>query len=240
MNSNFKLPLIPVRAYERCAYWFAQYAKIFKVEVTEKEQNYLSLLLNIAWHIDNVNDNIVDSQERIEFQRSILRRIIYGTKSEKFPKNAENAALSLVRILEERDQKVFFTQNIREIFNISNSTRNTNSIKQLFELTKNEGKASGKLALLFVDNSNSTFDEFVIKLSGIGNVLDTLFDFKSDWKNKEIQIRPTFLNYIKYVFLTFVAIIKVSPYFITRPKALFISLRLFRSAIFYSKKQKRH
>lgn len=226
MKDNLQLK---TRKYEISADFLHRFARHFKkVSVSEEEIKTLKLLFRVMRYVDHENDKIADDATRLQFQRKILESMHSSEEVIELPLYARKDFNELREIV--RNEKVAeeFADKVEKIFSYSERIRKMTSTLGLFSLTAKEGELTSQLVLLFLKRYSKSYASFVLYLGTVGNVVDTFLDFRKDWKEGCIVVRPTFFAYWSYLHYTLEEVFAFAKYVLRRPKLI---AELFRMVL---------
>ena len=227
-------------AYQKSSYYLFKSAKAFKLNPSQQEQKVLQVLFAVMVFIDDKIDSSSSKEDRKEFQDKVIRRILYSQTNNAFPLAIDEMMTYLLKNIRSNRDRIDLSRTVQAVFTQSERIRKASSAKELFQLTKEEGLLTSELVLLFIEKSTPDFTAFVEDLSKAGDVIDTLLDFKRDWKANIISVKPTFRNLLVYFFCSLKTCGAFLKHCIRRPKLFLLTgvfffnwvCRMFRRKFF--------
>lgn len=181
-------------------------AKISSLSVPEKTISEWEAFSSSTRIIDNKLDSLADPTERLRFTQKIIRFLKEDmadfSTDENADENIERAMLivkNLTASLEENKRKAFINY-LSSILKITEKIKTEKNPRRIVGLIRIEGQIAARLYLCFLPEEFKMSGKFrqlthaITRLGRVANSLDSFFDLPDDYKKKEIQVPPTFLN----------------------------------------------
>lgn len=230
INSTSAIPRSAQGTYDRIAGWLSLYARAFNFKISSKEKENLKNFFRLMWHIDYLIDSQKKDKDRIRIKNEIIGRIIFRHYEFHFEDEIEILMKKLLEVLELQNSNIDFAGILKKAFTCSDDIREAKNVRELFDLTINEGNLTARLVPFFIYTKNEKFNKFLIRLGEVGNVVDTLRDFQSDWEHGLIKVPPTMKNLISFAWLTLVELVRNATNFLFKPRIFLISMSNVMSA----------
>lgn len=176
----------------------------FGINLSERDNLFLSHLIGAIDSIDRILDNLPDKLERAGFAWSLLRYL--EGNSDHIESDAITDELcwrmkNLRHIIVIRGVREEFCETAARIFDCTESKRWAKERKLLIRFLKEEWRLAGHLTVLVMRHaSNSSFERFFYLCCEMMFAIDLIRDAKTDYANDEISIKPTIGLYLVLFF----------------------------------------
>ncbi|MCX6753496.1 MAG: hypothetical protein NTV03_00325 [Candidatus Nomurabacteria bacterium] len=189
--------------YESGAQVLASIAEeISGIPIPKKTLEDWRTLLASVRIVDDRLDHIYDNQERSKFEENMIRLLKgenINLSNDTYLKKASQDVIKLLSTLDD-NQKKYFINSISNFFEITEKIKIEDDEKEYVKLTRLEGQIASRVFISFLpeefkqSNNYQKLLHAMTRLGRMGNSFDNLIDFKSDYAENQIKIKPNILN----------------------------------------------
>lgn len=187
--------------YKKLSDEFHILTNAFGISLTEREKLNMDHLITVIDEVDNCIDDIPSKADR----DSITEALVSFLKDEHkvwthpiAPKSLRERIDLIKVILHESNIVDDFISIAKVIFHFTEIKRHTEDQDKLIDYIQEEGIATAKLPLLFMnESSESPFGVFFSALCQLMGIADLVFDAKEDYSNNYIAVKPSITLYLK-------------------------------------------
>ncbi len=200
----YKIDWSTTRAiYKKLSEEFHMLTGAYSIVLDERTKLMLDHLILGIDDIDQTIDNLPTKAARDSITNSIIN-FLQNDQSSWLYSDANHAlklkVQTLKLIVKELNIEKRFLQAATNIFNFTEEKRHVDNKNTLISLVLKEGQATGELPLSVMNiPEDHDFGIFFTKLCTLMGVADLIVDARSDYRAKQISLKPNFALYLKLI-----------------------------------------